>query len=443
MRWPGLAAVVVSVVHVIKGVYTRAKFLDRDQVEKITAFLFHAGVSDDPKVLRTNKSKSFVGSYVLGMGFTFDDQDSKGIATSISKMQCLIKEDPRNSEIIFPYIGGQEVNSSPTHVHHRYVINFRNYPLMRIELGKKWIEADHEQRKIWLNDGVVPEDYPHPVAYDWPNLIEIVKQNVQLDRSHLKRNSIGRKRAKFWWQYGSLSQRLYAEIAGLDRVLVVSRVGQHCSFCFLPSETVFSDSLIVFATSSNAAFCSLQSRPHEIWTRFFGSSMKDDLRYTPSDCFETFPFPMNWESHSRLADAGQEYYDFRRDLMKHNDQGLTTTYNRFHDPIEDDPDIEKLRKLHETMDRVVLEAYGWIDIPTDCEFIPEHSVDEEAPARRMRSVRYRWPDAVRNEVLGRLLELNAERAAKQRRSSRSAKARRSQDPSARSWSDMPHPLLVE
>ncbi len=43
--------------------------------------------------------------------------------------------------------------------------------------------------------------------------------------------------------------------------------------------------------------------------------MKDDLRYTPSDCFETFPFPESWETDPALDDAGQAYYDFRADLM--------------------------------------------------------------------------------------------------------------------------------
>ena len=60
-----------------------------------------------------------------------------------------------------------------------------------------------------------------------------------------------------------------------------------------------------------AAFCALQSRPHEIWARFFGSSLKDDLRYTPSDCFETYPFPERWEEHPALDAAGREYYEFR------------------------------------------------------------------------------------------------------------------------------------
>ena len=58
------------------------------------------------------------------MGFTFDDTDTKGVATPLAEMQRLIEKDPRNAERIFPYIGGEEVNTSPTHAHHRYVINF-------------------------------------------------------------------------------------------------------------------------------------------------------------------------------------------------------------------------------------------------------------------------------------------------------------------------------
>ncbi len=100
---------------------------------------------------------------------------------------------------------------------------------------------------------------------------------------------------------------------------------------------VYAESMIVFPLTTHAAFCALQSRPHEIWARFFGSSMKDDLRYTPSDCFETFPFPEHLQTHTALEAAGEAYYDFRVALMVENDEGLTKTYNRFHDPDERDP----------------------------------------------------------------------------------------------------------
>ena len=177
---------------------------------------------------------------------------------------------------------------------------------------------------------------------------------------------------------------------------------------------VYSHTLKVFSLETHAAFCGLQSRPHEIWARFFGSSMKDDLRYTPSDCFETFPFPANWETHPALEAAGEAYYDYRSALMIENHEGMTKTYNRFHDPEERDPRIAELRRLHAAMDRAVLDVYGWEDIPTDCEFLLDYEIDEETWGRKKKPWRYRWPDAVRDGVLARLLTLNAERAASER-----------------------------
>ena len=160
--------------------------------------------------------------------------------------------------------------------------------------------------------------------------------------------------------------------------------------------------------------------------------MKDDLRYTPSDCFETFPFPENWETHPALEAAGKAYYEFRAALMVRNDEGLTKTYNRFHDPDERDPEIVKLRELHAAMDRAVLDAYGWSDIPTDCEFLLDYEIDEEEWGDKKKPWRYRWPDEVRDEVLARLLELNAERAREEARAGAAATRRSARQEPARS-----------
>jgi hypothetical protein len=147
--------------------------------------------------------------------------------------------------------------------------------------------------------------------------------------------------------------------------------------------------------------------------------------YAPSDCFETFPFPENWDKHPALEAAGKAYYEFRAALMVRNNEGLTKTYNRFHDPAERDPDIEKLRELHAAMDRAVLDAYGWRDIPIDCEFLLDYEIDEEEWGDRKKPYRYRWPDEVRDEVLARLLELNAERAREEARSGSAAATKKS------------------
>jgi hypothetical protein len=103
-----------------------------------------------------------------------------------------------------------------------------------------------------------------------------------------------------------------------------------------------------------------------------------------------------------LEQAGRTFYEFRGSLMLSNDEGLTKTYNRFHDPDERDPDVLRLRELHAAMDRAVLDAYDWTDIQPTCKFILDYEDEEDEdtagrPTRRRRPWRYRWPDEVRDE----------------------------------------------
>ena len=102
-----------------------------------------------------------------------------------------------------------------------------------------------------------------------------------------------------------------------------------------------------------------------------------------------------------------------------NNEGLTKTYNHFHDPDERSPDIAKLRELHAAMDRAVLDAYGWTDLKPTCKFLLDYEEDEDdddesGGRRRKKPWRYRWPDEFRDEVLARLLELNRQRAEMER-----------------------------
>lgn len=258
-RWPGQAAVVVSIVHTIKGRFVGPKRLDGRPVEEITAFLFHTGGHDDPARLKSNADQSFVGSVVNGMGFTFDDTDTKGVASSLADMRRLIEKNPKNRGMIFPYIGGQEVNSSPTHRHHRYVINFGDCPLRRSDLGELWYEAPDEDRKRWRQGGIVPLDYPGPVATDWPDLVGIVEKRVKPERLKAARKSKSShaKRAAIWWQLYHQARDLYGAIADLDRVLVTCRHAPHTAFTEMPRGLVFAESLNVFPFQSRAAFCTL------------------------------------------------------------------------------------------------------------------------------------------------------------------------------------------
>jgi hypothetical protein len=121
---------------------------------------------------------------------------------------------------------------------------------------------------------------------------------------------------KNWWQFSRTAKDLYSAIDALDRVLAISEVGERMGFAFLPRGMVYGHTTIVFAFDNFGAFNCLQSRAHEVWARFFASSMKDDLRYTPSDCFETFALPEGFETDRRLEDIGQEYYRFRSNTTK-------------------------------------------------------------------------------------------------------------------------------
>ena len=244
--WPGQAAVVVSVVHVAKDIVKGPKLLDGRSVPNITAFLFHAGGNENPQRLKVNRVKSFQGSIVLGMGFTFDDTDTKGVATPTTEMNRLLADNLKNQEAIFPYIGGEEVNTHPSHFHHRYVINFKDYPLRRDECAVTWEEATDEMRDHYRHSTIVPLDYPGRVAYDWQDLIAIVDERVKPER--LSQNDLGAKEK--WWQFIRPRPELHSAVSGLEWIIVVNcGATPHHAFTFLPSEMVYAHSLAVFPST--------------------------------------------------------------------------------------------------------------------------------------------------------------------------------------------------
>jgi hypothetical protein len=424
-KWPGQAAVVVSVVWVAKAELAGPFDLDGRSVPLITAYLFHAGGHEDPFPLSGNQKGSFIGTIALGMGFTFDDTDNSGEASPLAEMQKAVETDPASVALIQPYLGGEEFNHQPEQRPHRFIVNYGEM-------------SEQEARK-------------------YPSLMRIVEAKVKPYRDGLKREVYRNK----WWQFGEKQTALYTQAKGLSRVLAICRVSQSCAFGFAQIGSVYADSLVVICKDTSSAFATLQSRSHELWARFLASSMKDDLRYTPSDCFETFPFPAGFETNAALEAAGREYYEFRAALMQDLWLGLTETYNLFHSPDDEAlarlealyrkraatsdwrtaesvpadrsplthyatpaaalAAVQRLRTLHAAMDTAVLTAYGWTDLlpKCTCEFLldyedEESDAEESAGRRKKKPWRYRWPDEVRDEVLARLLKLNADRAEEER-----------------------------
>ncbi|KZS56945.1 Eco57I restriction-modification methylase domain-containing protein [Rhizobium anhuiense] len=404
-QWPNEgAAVIVSIVHIGKGGKARSPVLDGRQVHRISAYLVTGDFDDSPSRLVANARKAFIGSYLLGMGFTFDDAAAaKGEAEPISEMELLIAKDPRNGQRIKPYLGGEEVNNSPIHSHHRYAIDFEDFPLRRDPAATHpWRQLTEETQRAKLRSGIVSADYPGPVAADWPDLLEIVERRVKGQR--------GSHSTAQWWHFERRRGELYKRIVGRDRILGAAQTSPHVSIASLAPESIFGHTMVVMIDGGATNFAVLQSKVHEIWTRTFAASMKDDQRYIPGDCFETFPFPAGYQTDDILERAGQTYHDHRASLMIDANEGMTKTYNRFHNSEERSEPIQRLRELHDEMDRAVLSAYGWDDLADELrpEFLTEETEDDHTYQSR-----YFWNAESRDRVLARLLALNAERHAEE------------------------------
>lgn len=384
--WPGQAAVVVNMVHLCKGAYEGERVLDDKFVENITPALDDMAVYGTPHKLQGNAGLSFIGSFVNGIGFVLEPDEA----------QVLIAKEPKNKDVLFPYLNGQDLNSHPQQEPSRWVINFFDWPLERTTRGS-WHRADVKQKKAWLQTGQVPTDYPHPVASDYPDCLQIVRERVKPARDKVRRKA----HRLYWWHYGDKRPALYETIAPLERVLVVAQTSRTLAFSFVPKGWVYAMMTVVFAFDKYQAFALLQSNFHETWARTYASTMKQDLRYTPSNIFENFPFPEKIES---LEGLGEAYHQARQVIMLNRQEGLTATYNRFHDPEETAEDIVMLRGLHKQMDERVAEAYGWASTGSATDLDLGHGFHETA-----QGVRYTISEPARRKVLTRLLQLNHRR----------------------------------
>lgn len=412
--WPGQAAVVVDVVHIHKGQFGGQRILDDIPVVNITPQLDDMPFYGKPYTLAANANKSFQGSNVLGLGFTMSPEEA----------QALIDANPRNADVLFPYLNGQDLNSSPDQSPSRWVINFFDWPLERSATGV-WATADDKRRTQWLRTGEVPGDYSGPVAADYPECLAIVREKVHPQRMAQRREI----RKRYWWRYGETAPALYATIAPLKRVLVVARVTKYALFNFVPKDWVYNEKTVVFSSDRSTLFASCQCSFHDIWAWQYSSTLgSGTLNYSPRDCVESFPFANDMES---AGVVGEQYFGVRQNIMLNNGEGLTRTYNRFHDSAETDPDIAHLRELHVAMDNAVAAAYGWDDLDLG------HGFHETA-----QGVRFTISDAARREVLTRLLRLNHARYAEEVAAGlheKQGKGKRGKGKGARSGKKRPDP----
>lgn len=350
IQWPvlGGASVFVDVISATWKGAPPERRLNGSPVVEINSALEAGAEQSDPVPLLCNEGRAYQGSIVLGTGFMLEPSFAAQLCT-----------DPRNAEIIKPYIGGEELNtllpaSDGMVAFNRFVIDF----------GDRTLEE----------------------ASNWPELLRVVRELVKPQRDTSKRDSYRTK----WWRFAERQTGLYRALSGVRRCLASSQVSKHHLFAFQPTDRVFSHALNVFAFDDWFSFAVLQSRVHEFWARNanLGSTLETRARYTPSTCFETFPFPRPTDAQRvAVAAAGEALYEHRSALMLHFDEGMTKIWNRLLAPDETDLGVLRLRELRDTMDRAVLDAYGWSDLSPD-----------DTPA-----------------IVKRLRALNAERAAEEKR----------------------------
>jgi hypothetical protein len=341
-----------------------------------------------PPELFENSRKSYKGSQLIGYGFCFDDVGaSKGMCEPVERIEQIVSRNPASESRIKTFITGEDVNSDPRQVSERFVFDLG-------DLTEAEANLLH------------------------PELMEIAQQYVFPVRKNDNRDSYKRN----WWKFGERTPGLYNAISGKDQVLCTLFTSSHLCFSILPSKSIFANAIIVTTLEGLAPFSVLQSRSHELWARFFSSTLEDRLRYAPSDCFRTFPFPANYETDPALEAVGEAYHSLRAQLMIARNEGLTKTYNRFHGRGDNAADIARLRALHHEMDVAVLRAYargasseddarGWNDLADRAapEFIEQDADEGKTPKTRLD-----WPSDFKDEVLARLLALNATRAAEER-----------------------------
>ena len=381
IKWPGLAKLVVSLVALHKGEWRGKRMLDGKETSFISAFFEDSGDDGEPKTLPENTDWIFEGYKPLGDGFNLTEDEEAS----------LLRDDLRNKDVVFSMINGQELNNSPTQAATQRIIFFSDWSIERAK------------------------QYPAPFA--------IAEERVKPYRATQNRSS----NRDHWWTYGEHRPGLTRKLKALKRCFVAARTTKHLNFSEAPSNVLYSEALKIFTTDRYDLYAIVQSTLHEVWARKYSGALKQDLRYSPSKCFDTFPFPEGlWQTpNPALADLGAAYHEHRRALMRQLWLGLTDIYNLFHTRDLTPAQVAKvskksveeaeagyqgileLRRLHRELDIAIRDAYGWTNLDLGHDFIEVETLPEND------RVRYTISPAARKEVLKRLLAENHRRAAAQ------------------------------
>lgn len=364
IEWPGEATVEVNLIVIKKGKYLLPLILDDKIVDYISSRLDEES-EKEPKKIFQYVSHAYRGINPRGCGFVINKEE----------FLSLIQNNPENRNCLYPFFNGENLNSSITLLPERYIINFFD----------------------WTYDQVI----------EYSSLIEIVRERVKPQRDALSNEISGYNRLKSnWWNYEYRAEEMYRILPHLRFAFARSRISDHHLIRQIDPDSIYSEETVTFLFDDFLFFSILQSNIHEVWIRKYASTLRTDLLYTTTKCFDTFPFPIIDNNNvEKTRNIGLEYHELRDQIMLSRQLGMTKIDNLFHNQTCLDADIQKLRFLHADMDNAVLACYGWTDIQLNHDFY----LNERGKTRYTIS-----PEA-RRELLSRLLDLNHQIAEEEAR----------------------------
>jgi len=247
------------------------------------------------------------------------------------------------------------------------------------DVVRPWVngrDITNRSRGMWIVDF---EDMPIDQAALYESPFEYVNTHVRPMRER------SRSTIASWWLHERPRPEMRTALAGIHRYIVTPRVSKHRLFSWIGSDTLSDSAIITFAKDDDYTFGVLHSRFHELRALAMGTQLETRPRYTPTTCFETFPFPQPAdEQREAIGAAAAELNRLREGWL--NPKGVTAAQRRrrtLTNLYNDRPTW--LENIHARLDAAVADAYGWA---TDL------------------------PDA---EILERLLMLNLKRAAAETR----------------------------
>ncbi|MCL4806410.1 MAG: class I SAM-dependent DNA methyltransferase [Thermoanaerobaculia bacterium] len=242
-----------------------------------------------------------------------------------------------------------------------------------------------------IDFGLMSEDE----ARSFPALYGRILDRVRPERALNKRASY----ARYWWRFLEPRRELRSALMGLARYIVTLEVGKHRVFSFLDVETLADGTLVCIASDDSFVLGALSSRVHAVWSLAAGGWLEDKHRYNKTLCLDPFPLPAAQNSEVDRVRGLGEALDVHRNRQQAQHPNLTITgmYNVLEKlrsgealtakekTIHEQGLVSVLKQLHDDLDAAVFDAYGWTPTLTD------------------------------EEILERLVALNAERVEEEKR----------------------------